>query len=110
MKTIIKLLIVLVIINALVRAGIAASNYYRLKDAAQQIITFNPRTAPTELQTQIMNRARELEVPVAPENISVQREGPRTTADAKYVQPVELFPNYIYPVNLSFRVEALSIQ
>ena len=110
MKTIIKLLIALVIINAAARAGMAAWSYYQLKDAAQQIITFNPRTAPIELHNQILGRARELNVPLASENISVEREGTRTRADAAYVQPVELFPNYIYPMNLSFRVEAFSIQ
>jgi hypothetical protein len=29
-------------------------------------------------------------------------------AEAQYTQPVELFPNYDYPVDLSFTVDAIA--
>jgi hypothetical protein len=52
--------------------------------------------------------AAELDLPVAPENIVVERAGGRTRAEARYVQPVEFFPSYTYPVSFSFRVEGFA--
>jgi hypothetical protein len=109
-KTIIKLLIAAAILNAAVRGGMAAFTYYQFKDRAEQLVIFGARATPAELHNQIVATATELEVPIDPENITVEREGSRTRAEAAYVQPVEFFPSYTYPVNFSFRVEGFSIQ
>ena len=45
-------------------------------------------------------------VPLEPENIEVRREGNQTLADAAYTEPLEYFPSFDYPVDLSFSVEA----
>jgi hypothetical protein len=109
-KTIIKLLITAAILNAAVRGGMAAFTYYQFKDRAEQLVIFGARATPDELHNQIVATAAELEVPIDPENITVEREGPRTRAEAAYIQPVEFFPSYTYPVNLSFRVEGFSVR
>jgi hypothetical protein len=109
-KTIIKLLIAAVILNAVARGAMAAWTYYQFRDKAEQLVIFGARSTPEQLHDQIVETAAELNVPVAPENITVEREGARTRAEAAYVQPVEFFPSYTYPVNFSFRVEGFSIQ
>ena len=38
--------------------------------------------------------------------VDVVREGSRTAAYASYTQPVEFFPTFVYPLDLSFTVEA----
>jgi len=110
MKTIIKLLIMLAILNAVARGGMAWWTYYQFRDETEQLVIFGARSTPVELHDQIVKTAAELQVPVAPENVIVEREGSRTRAAAAYVQPVEFFPNYTYPLNFSFRVEGFSIQ
>ena len=110
MKTIIKLVITLIILNAIARGAMAAWTYYQFKDATQQLVLFGSRTSTTELHNRILEKAAELNVQLAPENVNIEREGTRTRAEAAYVQPVEFFPNYIYPVNLSFTVEEFAVE
>jgi len=109
MKTIIKLLIAAAIINASARVGMAAWRYYELKDAAQQVVLFGANTPIETLQGQIVEKARELVVPVPPEKVIVQREGGRTWAEASYTHPIEVFPSYTYPFDFSFSVEGFSV-
>ena len=108
MKTIIKIAISLAIINAAFHAGEAAWRYYQLKDATQQLIIFGSQEHTTELQHRILEKAAELRVPLLPENLTIHRQGTRTYVDAAYTQPVEYFPNQIYPVDLKFSVEAFA--
>lgn len=108
-KTAVKLLIVLAILNAVGRAGLAAWNYYQLRDEAQQLVVFGAGMPIGDLHRRILQKASELEIPLLPENLSVRRDGHRTFVDAAYTQPVELFPNYTYPVSLSFSVDAFAM-
>jgi len=43
------------------------------------------------------------------EDITVTRDGLKTTAQAAYTQPVEVFPNYKYPITFSFTVEGINL-
>jgi hypothetical protein len=45
---------------------------------------------------------------VEQEDILVSRSGSRTQVEVSYTQDVELFPRFIYPVDLSFAVEAFT--
>lgn len=109
MKTIVKLLIALAIVNAVVRVGLATASYYEFKDQAQQLVTFGADAPVGELQNHMLERATALDLPVAPEDIEVTREGKRTAASASYTQPVEVFPSYEYPMNFHFTVEGLNL-
>jgi hypothetical protein len=108
-KLLIKLVIVGIIINASARAGHAAWKYYQLKDVAQQTLIFGTNATPMQLHEEILRRAVALDVPLAAENLQVTRNGPRTAAIASYTQPVELFPNYRYPMKFSFEVDGLAV-
>jgi hypothetical protein len=109
MKTIIKLLIAIAIINAAARVGLAAAKYYQLKDQSQQLVTFGGNTSPGELQNRILEQATALQLPLGSDDILVTRDGFKTTAQAAYTQPVEVFPSYTYPVNFTFRVEGINM-
>jgi hypothetical protein len=109
MKTIIKLAIALAVLNALFHAGEVAWRYYQLKDATEQLIVFGSQEHTNELHTRIVAKAAELDVPLLPENVAVHRAGTRTSVDASYTQPIEYFPNQVYPMDLKFSVEAYSI-
>lgn len=110
MKTLIKLLIAAVILHAVYRAGVSAVAYYELKDAAQQLLIFGSDATPDQIHASILAKAEELALPLEPDNVIVLRDGPRTWAEATYVDPIELFPRYRYPFTYSFRVEALSMK
>jgi len=109
MKTVIKLLIAIAIINATARVGMAAARYYQLKDESQELVTFGGNIVPGELQNQILLKAEELQLPLAFDDILVSRQGLRTTASAAYTDSVEVFPNYTYPIRFQFQVEGVNM-
>jgi hypothetical protein len=106
MKTIIKILIAAAVINAAARGFLAASSYYELKDDTQQAVTFGGASSTDQIQSQILESAEKLNLPVDTDSVEVTRAGLRTTADVEYTQPVEFFPSYTYPVDFRFTVEA----
>ena len=108
-RTIFTTAIVVALLNAVGHAGMAAWRHFQLRDQAEQLVLFGGATPTAEIADQIAQIAEELEVPVAPEDIVVTRQGPRTIAEAYYTVPVELFPRFFYPVDLSFMVEAFSV-
>ena len=109
MKTVIKLLIAVAVVNGVVRVGLAAASYYQFKDQVQEIVTFGAEAPVGELQDQVLERATALSLPVDAEDIEVTREGKRTAASASYTQQVEVFPSYQYPINFQFTVEGLNL-
>ena len=109
MNTIIKIVIAVALMNGAARVAMAEASYYQLKDRSQELVTFGGQMSVAELQDQILTKAQELDVPLAPEALLVRREALHTMATASYTLPVEVFPNYLYPINFSFSVEALSM-
>lgn len=108
MKTVFKLVIAVALLNAVVRGADAAWNYYQLKDAAQRALLFGASATSGQLHTQIMSEAGTLKIPLRPENLAVQNQGGRRVASAVYTQPIEFFPNYLYPFEFSFTVESIN--
>jgi hypothetical protein len=109
MKTLFKLVIAILVLNAAVRGGLATWQYYQFKDAAQQVVLFGQRADPEDIQANIVARATELSVPIRPDDVKVSREGTRTVAQGYYIQPVDFFPNYPWPVKFTFVVDAISL-
>jgi hypothetical protein len=109
MKTILKLLLAALVINAAARGGLAAYRYYQFKDAAQQAVLFGNSESEEELQQIIIDRGLSLSLPVDTDSVTVQRAAGRTWADASYRQPIEFFPNQEYPVKWTFTVEGYSM-
>lgn len=109
MKTLFKLVIAILVLNATVRGALATWQYYQFKDAAQQVVLFGQRSDPEEIQANIVERATALSVPVRFDDIKVSRDATRTVAEGFYIQPVQFFPNYAWPVKFTFLVDAVSL-
>ena len=63
-----------------------------------------------QLQEQIVEEAEEQGVPLAASDVTVERQGMLTTAEATYVDEIEVFPRYVYPMTWSFKVDARRIE
>ena len=48
-------------------------------------------------------------MPLADDDVTVDRQDLLTTAEATYVDEIELFPRYVYPMTWSFNVNARRI-
>jgi hypothetical protein len=109
-KTAFSVLITLAVLNACAQMGMAAFNYFQLKDEAQQVILFGSRSSTDQLHDRIVEYADGLGVPIYSEDLYVTRENQRTFVDGYYTQPVEVFPGLTVPVELSFSVESVAIE
>ena len=109
MKTVLKVAIAVVILNAAVSGGDSAWRYYQLKDAAGRALLFGSSSTSQQLHTQIMESAMELRIPLAPQELRVRWKTGRRTAEASYTQQIEFFPSYRYPVRFSFNVDTVAI-
>ena len=109
MRTLIKLLIAVAIVNAVGRVGLASARYYQFKDESQELVTFGANAAPGELQNDILEKATALNLPVAFDDIEVTREGQYTRATASYTEDIEVFPKYIYPIEFRFTVQGVNL-
>jgi hypothetical protein len=107
-RTVITFAIVVALLNAIARVGMAAVDYYELKDEAQQLALFGRKSSEEQLADQVFEKATDLDVPVQRPDIVVTREGSRTRVEVYYTEGLELFPRFVYPVDLSFTVEAFS--
>jgi hypothetical protein len=108
-KTLIKLLVTIVALNAVGQVGWAAWNYFELRDSAAEAVMFGAQETPAMIKGRIVGKAVDLRVPLVGDGVVVSRQGLRTQADAVYTQNIEVFPGYIYPYTFSFRVDALSM-
>jgi hypothetical protein len=108
-RTVIRLIVAVAVLNAAVRVGFAWWNYYQLKDTAQQLIVFEFDKPTRDISKEILEAAMELSVPLEAENLEVIREGTMTFVNVWYLQPVEVFPNFRYPVEMSFFVQARAL-
>lgn len=109
MKTFLKLLVAAIAINAAAHGGLAAKRYFEFKQAAQEAVLFGATTPVDDIRQVILGRAQLLNLPVVADDVTVNRQGGRTWADASYRQSIEWFPNQNYPVNWSFSVEGYSM-
>jgi hypothetical protein len=110
MKLIIKLLVAAVILNATARLGLSAWQQYQFRDSVQEMLLFAGRQTAGELTNQIVEEAEKQGLPLAASDVTVERQGMLTTAEATYVDEIELFPRYVYPMTWSFKVDARRIE
>jgi hypothetical protein len=81
-------------------------DHFQLKDAMTEIAVYNAVGAgssrgPTTVQEAVLQKAKELEIPLKKEDIKVRHEGDKIFISVKYVIPVEL-PGRIYDLKFEF--------
>jgi len=108
--TIVRLAVALALLHAAVRVGIVASKYYRVRNAAWQIVVAGAEVPTDRLGDEIFQSAAALGVPLERRDIDVRRLRDLTTADGSYTEPVAMLPGVTYPVDLTFSVEASAAQ
>jgi type III secretion system FlhB-like substrate exporter len=71
---------------------IASSQLY---DFMEEQAKFAANAAPAEIAKTIVNKAKELELPVSKDDVRVERVGDNIRMHAEYTVPIE-FPGYTY--------------
>lgn len=91
MKTLVQLLIAALVVNAAVRAGMAAWEYYEFRDAVEQEARF-ARGSAADLHRRIIDLAFERGLALDPASVIVEREGDAVTVAAPYDLAIPLVP------------------
>jgi hypothetical protein len=108
-NSLIRVAITVALLNASARVGFAYWAFYQLRDDAEQTAIFGAKEPTWALQAAVLDKADELFLPVVEDQVSVTRNGMKTVIEANYVQPIEYFPNQMYPMTFSFSVEGFSV-
>jgi hypothetical protein len=92
-------------------SGLVAYKMVPVKIASAQLYDFMDdqakwasRRPPDVIQKSIVDRARQLELPVERDNVRVEKPGDRIIMEATYTVPVE-FPGYTYHWTFKQRVD-----
>lgn len=109
MKTLIKLIIAALVVHATWRAGTVYFRYYQFKDAVQQTAQFSGTRSENALRDRVLEIAKELQVPLDSDRVTVRRQDNHTLIDATYDEQIELLPRYYYPWVLKVNVDAFTI-
>jgi hypothetical protein len=107
-KTVLKLVVAALLVLACWRSANVFLKYYKFKDAVHETVLFSSARSDSQIQSRVLEQARQLDVPVQPENITVRRVENRTIIDATYTDQVELLPTKFYPWNFKMEVEAFN--
>ena len=62
------------------------------------------RTPPEAVKKNVLARAKDLDLPVGPKDVTVQRRGGRVIITARYSIPIE-FPGYTYVIEVDHVVD-----
>ena len=109
MKTLIKLLIVAAVMHACWKSGAAYWRYYMLQDGAQAAALFSGTQSPAEIHNRVIKIARDLDVPISPDNLEVRREPNHIYINTTYTEKIELLPRYFYPWEFTLKLNVLTL-
>jgi hypothetical protein len=87
-----KVLILVLAINAGVRAGNAWWQFYEFKDAVRQEARFSEGRTLRQVHEHVMQLANDYEIPVAPDDVVVGEGVDGMSIDVVYETQVELVP------------------
>jgi hypothetical protein len=104
-KRLIKLIVVVLIANALWRIGAAYVSFYRFKDSVRFAAT-DLRKSEDELRSSILELASTYDVPLAEDAIAIHREAQHTLVEGSYKTPIAVLPGYEYKWPFSVDIDA----
>jgi len=108
-RTIIKLIVVLVVLNALYRFGDAYWDHYQFEDSVQQMAQFSENATADDVRAKVLELAQSNDIPLTNENLTVTRVPRRIEVDGVYVRELMLFPSYVKPWEFKLHVVVLTL-
>ena len=109
MKTIIKLLLAALVVHACWKGSTVFWRHYELKDGAQKAALFAGNRTEAEIHSRIMEIARELDVPLDPEKLTVRKAPNHTYVNTAYTEKIEVVPTFFYPWDFKLDLDVFTI-
>jgi hypothetical protein len=108
MKTILKLVVVALVANALWHVFGAYAPHYRLIDGAQSVAQFRGDLTDVGVRDKVLLLGEQLDVPLAEDEVKVTHDIAHTRIDISYTRAVELLPGMKRPLPFTGHVEVLN--
>ena len=109
-KSIVKVIIAVLLANAIWRIASAYISYYKFEDAVQQYSVRTAGKGDDEVKSKVAELAAQYEEPIDADAVSVRREERHTYIDVSYTKPVAIVPGYDYPWPFSMKVDGYVIE
>ncbi len=108
-KALVKLVVAVLIANAIWRIGSAYMSYYRFKDAVADTAVNSKEKTDEELRDRVLELAAAYDEPVTSEALTIRREPQHTYIEAAYTKPITVLPGYEYQWPFSLNVDGFVI-
>ena len=95
MTTIIKLVLVAALLTAAFQASRVILSNYQFEDEVEQALLFAPNTSDAEVVEKVMSLAREYDLPVEEENITISQRASDRIVNVTYTTPVPFLPGMV---------------
>ena len=109
MRTILKLLIAALVINAAYRVGIVYWDHYQFEDAVQQLAQFAERATEQEIAERVIELAANSDIPIDEDALTVTRGQRRIQVAGAYTRPVAVAPGYTRQWDFTLNVVVLTL-
>jgi len=96
-RTIIRLAIIAVIVNAGLKTFPVFWTHFKFRDAVEDMAMFSQKQTEREVAQRVLDIAARMEVPLGREQVKVHRAQGITYVDAAYTAQLEYFPSRYYP-------------
>lgn len=109
-KSIVKIVIAVLIANAIWRVASAYISYYKFEDAVQQYAVRTSGKSDDQVKTRVAELAAQYEEPVDADSIDVRRTEEHTYIETSYTKPVAVLPGYDYQWPFSLKIDGYVIE
>ena len=110
MRTLIKLAIAALVINAAYHVGSAYWDHYQFEDSVQQLAQFSENATADDVRAKVLELARSQDIPLTTDNLTVTRVPRRIEVDGVYVRELTLFPSYIKTWDFKLHVVVVTLE
>jgi hypothetical protein len=107
MRTLIKLALFALVLNAAAHVVPVFWNYVKFRDAVAETAKFSSRRSERDVQERVLSIAQRFDVPVTLQQIAVRKHSDRTYVEMAYTKPLEYFPGRSYPMEFTVKVEGV---
>ena len=98
MKFLVKIVATVAVLTACFQASRYGLNNFQFEDAVQQKLLFDTRASDSQIVDTVMQIARDYQIPLKPDDVSVQMVGQDRIVDMPYTETVPLLPGiFSYP-------------
>ena len=109
-KSIVKIVIAVLLANAIWRVASAYISYYKFEDAVQEYAIRTSGKEDDAVKNRVAELAAQYEEPLDADAISVNRNEQHTFIEASYTKPIAILPGYEYQWPFSLKVDGYVIE